>query len=336
MNRRILLIGLPLLAAALFLPEIDFQRASAQSPTTLRIATVAPEGSSWMKVFKAWDASLRKATDGQVRLRFYAGGSQGDERDFVRKMRAGQMDGAAVTTTGLGIVVRSVLALTAPGLITEYAQMDRVRDALAPDLDREFEAEGYKLLGWGDVGKTRIFSTEKFAKPSDLKNLRPWAWKDDAIFTEVLNVIGATPVRLGLPEVYPALQTRMVDTVPGSAIAAVSLQWFTKLNYVTKQNSGILVGATMLKKSSFDGLSPAHQAALLQTSKKAHAALAKRIRRDDDEAYRTMLARGVREVDTDPHRKEWDRVATEARRRLTGRVFSAELISRVEAVLRSR
>lgn len=333
MNRRILLIGLPLLAAAFFLPEIDFQRVEAQGPTTLRIATVAPDGSSWMKVFKAWDASLNKATNGQVRLRFYPGGSQGDERDFVRKMRAGQMDGAAVTSTGLGIVVRSVLALSAPGLIDTYEEMDGVRDVLAADLDREFEAEGYKLLGWGDVGKTRIFSVHPFAKPSDLKNLRPWAWKDDAIFTEVLNVIGANPVRLGLPEVYPGLQTGMIDTVPGSAIAAVSLQWFTKLNYVTKQNSGILIGATILKKSAFDALSPEHQAALLETSKKAHDALAKRIRRDDDEAYKTILARGLQEVDTDLHRAEWERVAAEARKRLTGRVYSAQLLKRIEEAL---
>lgn len=336
MNRRILLIGLPLLAAAFLFPEIDFQRAAAQGPTTLRIATVAPDGSSWMKVFKAWDASLRKATDGQVRLRFYPGGSQGDERDFVRKMRAGQMDGAAVTSTGLGIVVRSVLALSAPGLINEYEEMDRVRDTLAGDLDREFEGEGYKLLGWGDVGKTRIFSTEKFAKPSDLKNLRPWAWKDDAIFSEFLSVVGATPVRLGLPEVYPGLQTRMIDTVPGSAIAAVSLQWFTKLNYVTKQNSGILIGATLLKKSAFDGLTPEQQEALLATSKKAHAALNKRIRRDDDEAYRTILARGLKEVDTDPHRAAWDKAAADTRKRLTGRVYSAELLKRVEDALARR
>ena len=148
--------------------------------------------------------------------------------------------------------------------------------------------------------------------------------------------MGATPVRLGLPEVYPALQTRMIDTVPGSAIAAVSLQWFTKLNYVTKQNSGILIGATMLKKSAFDGLSPAHQEALMATSKKAHAALAKRIRRDDDEAYKTILARGLTEVDTDPHRAAWDKAAADTRKRLTGRVYSAELLKRVEDALARR
>lgn len=334
MNRRILLIGLPLLLAAFILPDVDFKRASAQGPTTIRLATVAPEGSSWMRVFRAWDASLKKETNGQVQIRFYAGSSQGDERDFVRKMRAGQMDAAAVTTTGLGIVVRSVLALTAPGLILDYQTMDRVRDRLAPELDKEFEAEGYKLLGWGDVGKTRIFSTRELKRPSDIKEGRPWSPRDDMVFTEFLSVIGANPVRLGIPEVYPALQTRMIDTLPGSAIAAVSLQWFTRLNYVSKDASGILIGATVLRKQLFDSLSPENQAALMSTSQKAHAALVRRIRRDDDQAYKTMLERGIKEVDAGQYRGEWDKAAEETRKRLVGRVYPAELYERVVAAMK--
>lgn len=334
MNRKILVIGLPLLLAAFILPDIDFKRASAQGPTTIRLATVAPEGSSWMRVFRAWDASLKKETNGQVQIRFYAGSSQGDERDFVRKMRAGQMDAAAVTTTGLGIVVRSVLALTAPGLILDYETMDRVRDRLAPELDKEFEAEGYKLIGWGDVGKTRIFSTRELQRPSDIKEGRPWAPRDDMVFTEFLNVIGANPVRLGIPEVYPALQTRMIDTLPGSAIAAVSLQWFTRLNYVSKEPSGILIGATVLRKELFDSLSAENQAALMSTGKRAHAALVRRIRRDDDQAYKTMLERGIKEVSPGQYRAEWDKAAADTRKRLVGRVYPKELYERVEAAMK--
>ena len=59
-----------------------------------------------MKVMKAWNRSLKAGTENRVEFRFYGGGSQGDERDFVRKVRAGQMDAAGVSTTGLGLVAR--------------------------------------------------------------------------------------------------------------------------------------------------------------------------------------------------------------------------------------
>jgi TRAP-type C4-dicarboxylate transport system substrate-binding protein len=144
MKKRILL-PLIVAAVAMALPGSSAPPAQAQAARNveLRIATLAPDGSSWMRVFNAWNQSLQEATGdatgGRVSLRLYPGGSQGDERDFIRKMRDGQLDGAAVTTTGLGQVARSTLVLAVPGLITEYAQMDRVRRRLNTQLLRGFE-----------------------------------------------------------------------------------------------------------------------------------------------------------------------------------------------------
>jgi TRAP-type C4-dicarboxylate transport system substrate-binding protein len=105
----------------------------SEGQIVLRIATLAPNGSSWMRVFSAWNNSLKQATGHRLALRFYAGGAAGDERDAVLKMKAGQMDGAAVTTVGLGQMVRSVLVLQAPGVCNTYRRVDAVREKLAND-----------------------------------------------------------------------------------------------------------------------------------------------------------------------------------------------------------
>jgi len=332
MKRRLLL---PLLAVALCaaLPGSAPRAADAQEAVSLRIATLAPNGSSWMRVFNAWNQSLRQATNNTLSLRFYPGGSQGDERDYIRKVRAGQMDGAIVTSTGLGMIVRPVLVLTAPGLFTEYEQIDSVRDSLADEFERQFQSNGYELLGWGDVGKMRIFSQEAVARPSDFRNRRPWAWRDELVYTELLNVIGANPVALGVNEVYPALQTRMVDTVPASALAAISLQWYTRVQYMTQQSLGILLGATIISKDKVDALTPDQRRALMETAERAHRALQTAIRRDDERARTSVISRGIRQVDIAPYQSEWDQVAAETRQRLTGRVWPASLLQRVESAL---
>jgi TRAP-type C4-dicarboxylate transport system substrate-binding protein len=326
-----LALAVALALAALVVPGVSPGAAAADQPIELRIATLAPSGSSWMKVFNAWNLTIQKETNETLKLRFYAGGSQGDERDFVRKMRAGQMDGASITTTGLGQLVRQILVLSVPGVFDEYDQLDRVRAALNDRFAGMFDQEGYTLLGWGDVGKTRLFSMERVERPSDIKKLRPWAWKDDLIFTEFLKVVGANPVRLGVPEVYPALQTRMVDTLPASALAAVSLQWYTRLKYVTKRNSGIIVGATLVRKDKFEQLSDAQKQVLVETSVRAHKALNTSIRRDDDKSYRTVLQRGLSEVDTTENQAEWEEAGKEVRERLAGRVYPKSLLEAVTA-----
>jgi TRAP-type transport system periplasmic protein len=329
--RRSLLAALLLTGLALFFPDAALRGgATAQDAIELRIATLAPQGSSWMRVFNAWNRSLQQATNNTVRLRFYPGGSQGDERDFVRKMRAGQLDGAAVTSTGLGLIVRPVLVLGAPGIFTSYAQIDRARDALSSTFEQQFDTNGYKLLGWGDVGRVRIFSQERIERPSDLRSRRPWAWRDDPLFGTFLSVVGANAVNLGLPEVYPALQTRMVDTVPGSALATVSLQWHTRLEYMIKQSDGFVIGATILTNDALNRLNADQKRALTETGTQAHTALQRLIRRDDDQAYRDLISRhGMTEVDVSAHEAEWRRAGEQTRARLVGRVFPQELLDQV-------
>ncbi len=323
-----------LTVAAFLLPgTVSVPAADAASATVIRFASLAPPGSAFMKVMKAWNRSLKKGTEGRVELRYYSGGSQGDERDFIRKVRAGQMDAAGVSTTGLGMVARSVLVLSTPGLITEYEQLERARAALNDRFTKLFESNGFVLLNWGEAGKNRLFSMEPFARPEDLKRLRPWAWKDDPVFAEFVNVIGANPVRLGAPEVYGGLQTRMLDTVPVSALAAVAMQWYTRLNYMAKQNFGIIIGGSVIKKEKFYALREADRQMLLDTAERAARAADKLVRRDDQRAYDSLVKRGISVVDTAPHKAEWDAAALQTRKNLTGRLYSKSLLKAVEQAI---
>ena len=311
-------------------------RAQAEAKTVIRYATLAPSGSAFGKVLKAWSRSLSKDTGGRVELRTYSGGSQGDERDVIRKIRAGQMDAAGVTTVGLSMVVRPVLVLSAPGVIETYDQLASVREKLDARFAKMFEEAGFTLLAWSDAGKGRLMSTTPIAKPADLRSSRPWAWKDDPIFAEFLKVVGANPVRLGVPEVYPALQTGMVDVVPSSAIGAVALQWFTKLKYMSSDSFGIVLGATMIKTEKLEELPPEDQKVLRNTAKRAALALDKVVRHDDARAYEVMVERGIEVVDTHPYRSEWEAAGKETRERLIGRIYSQSLLDEVQAAAGSK
>jgi TRAP-type C4-dicarboxylate transport system substrate-binding protein len=329
-----LVVGLAV--AALLLPGSTVSNAAADGPIVIRYASLAPPSSAFGKILKAWGRTFKKETEGRAELRFYTGGSQGDERDFIRKIRAGQIDAAGITTTGMGMVVRPILVLTAPGLITEIEQLYHVRTELRGRFEELFREAGFELLTWGDGGKNRLFSMTPFARPADLKSKRPWAWKDDPVFAGYLGVIGANPVRVGANEVYGGLQTRMIDTVPSSAIMAVAIQWYTKLNYMAKQNLNILIGGSIIKKEAFNLLTPEDQKILLSTAERGARVIDKIVVRDDGKAYATLLQRGLTEVDLTPHQAEWDAVAKKAREQLAGRVYSKSLLAQVTKLAAER
>jgi len=303
----------------------------ADEAITLRIASLAPAGSSWMKVLNAWKATLERETEGRLKLRFYPGGSQGDERDFVRKMRVGQLDGGVVTMSGMSLLVRPMVILVLPDFLDTYEELDRVRLKMAKEFEKMFEDEGFMMVAWGDAGKTRLFSKKKIERPSDIKSMRPWMWKDDLIFIEFYDVIGASAVRLGVPEVYPGLQTNMIDVVTSSALTAVALQWYTRVKYMTGHNSSIIAGGMVMRKEKIDGLPPDLKEAFLRTSKRVEILLNKSIRRDDQKAYDVVIKKGIVATDTSKYKAEWDAAAKQVRDRMTGRVFSKGLLQAVEA-----
>jgi TRAP-type C4-dicarboxylate transport system substrate-binding protein len=317
-----------LLVAALALPGTT-AATKAEESYTLRIATLAPAGSSWMKIVNAWNKTLQQKTNGRLKIRTYAGGAQGDERDFVRKMRVGQLDGAIVTMTGMSMIVRAMIVLVLPGFLDTYEELDRVRAKMAPEFEAMFEKEGFKLVGWGDAGRNRLFSAKPFRAPSDLKSLRPWVWKDELVFVELYDVIGANAIRLGVPEVYPALQTRMIDMVSASALTAVALQWYTRVKYMTGWNSAIIAGGTMMRKDKFDELPPDLQEVLQTTANRAHDLINKTIRNDDEEAYRIVLKKGIEVIEAGDAKPEWDAAYKKVRDNFTGRLFSKSLLDAV-------
>jgi len=121
----------------------------------------------------------------------------------------------------------------------------------------------------------------------------------------------------------------MIDTVPSSCIMAVAIQWYTKLNYMAKQNFNILIGGSIVKKEVFDQLTPGDQKILLDTAERGARASDKIVLRDDAKAYATLVDRGLTEVDLTPYQAEWDAIAQKTREQLAGRVYSKSLLNQV-------
>jgi hypothetical protein len=80
------------------------------------------------------------------------GGQQGDERDFVRKIKLGQLDGAAVTAIGLSMIDESIRVLELPMMFATTDEVDYVADKMWPYFQKKFEKKGFKLNDRGEVG----------------------------------------------------------------------------------------------------------------------------------------------------------------------------------------
>ena len=180
--------------------------ASANAePTELRLATLAPSGSPWMAVLDKAAAEVKEKTASRVTLKYFEGGQQGDERDFVRKIKAGQLDGAAVTSIGLSMIDESIRVLELPMMFKSVEELDYVADKMWPYFQKKFEKKGFKLNDRGEVGWIYFLSKVKVESINDLKGQKIWQWGDDQLVGAMFKKLALNGVPLGVPEVDASL-----------------------------------------------------------------------------------------------------------------------------------
>ena len=307
---------------------------AAADNVEIRLATLAPDGSSWMKNLGKGAAEIDKKTEGRVKVKYYAGGVQGDERDVVRKINLGQLDGAAVTSVGLSMVEESIRVLELPRMFATVEELDYVADKMWPYFVKKFEAKGYKLGDRGDVGWIYLLSKSEITSVGNLKSSKVWMWGDDAIVRAMYKRLGISGVPLGVPEVEPNLTTGRIDACYGSPLAAVALQWNTKVKYMTSMPMSYGIAATVIKLDAYKKVTAEDQKLVLKISKGMQKTLRKQIRKDNESAKKQMERKGVKISATTPELlADFDKAAKDVWADLTGKVYSkAEL----EMVLKYR
>jgi len=270
----------------------------ALAETELRIATLAPEGSDWMKEFDKAAAETKEKTSGRVILKYFAGGQQGDERDYVRKIKLGQLDGAGVTSIGLSMIDESIRVLEVPMMFKDINEVDYVADKMWGYFQKKFEGKGFKLNDRGEVGWIYVYSKDKLETVDQMKKAKIWQWGDDKIIASLYGKLGLTGVPLGVPEVDSSLTSGRLTAAYGSPYSTVALQWFSKVKFMTSMPMSFAIGASVVSIDATKKISAEDQKTILEVAKSSAKKLRKVIRKANDEAKETMKKRGIVVVTT--------------------------------------
>jgi len=300
-------VVLPLLLVAA-VASLATTEASA-GKVIIKMATLAPDGSAWDKQLKLMADEWQKETEGRVRLRVYPGGVTGDDPDVVRKMRIGQLQGAALTVAGLTQIDDSFNVFSIPLFFASYDEFLYVRSKLTPMLEKKLEENGFKFLHWGYGGWVHVFLTKPVESVDDLKKVKMFTWAGNDRVTEVYKSVGFSPVPLAATDIMTGLQTGLIDAMPTTPYACLAMQFFRQTPYMLGQGLAPLVGATLVTMKTWDKISPEDQAALLAAGRRADAELAPTIQEGDREAIAEMEKRGLSVIGVDMKEGRWGETA---------------------------
>ncbi len=273
--------------------------APALADVELRMATLAPTGSRWEKVLSEGGDKVKVATDGRVTIKYYADAGQGDERDYIRKINAGQLDGAAVTSVGLSMIDASIKVLELPMMFESIEEMEYVRKKMWPYFQKKFKKKGYQLNDPGDIGWVYFLSKDKVETMADLKALKVWRWSDDDVVKAMYKKLGVTKdVSLGVPEVEANLTSGKINACYGPPLAAMTLGWASKVKYMTSMPMAYSIGATLIKLDALKGVDAADLKKINKITKSAGKKLMKAVRKDNEGSLKQMKQKGIKVIET--------------------------------------
>jgi TRAP-type C4-dicarboxylate transport system substrate-binding protein len=304
-------------------------------PVVLKIATVAPEGSSWAREFKAFSREVEHATDGAVRIKWYLGGIAGDELEMGERVRRGQLDGVGSAGMLCERLAPSMRVLRVMGLFQNAEESAYVLQRIKPTLDEELAQKGFIVLAQAGIGPIVLFSRNPVASMTDFRRDKFWNWDLDEVWRLQFPELGVKTVPLSLYDAAQAFDDGRVDGFITPPSAALAFQWSAKARYYTDLRMGFLSGWVMLANRAFDPLPPSVQAALRAAGARLSARFEEVSRAQDEALLGGLFARqGLRRVPvSDRFRAEFFEAAQKARERVGERLVPQALLGRVTAML---
>lgn len=278
------------LLATLFLSFGLHQSVMAK---TLKIATVAPAGTTWMKEMKKGANNIKKATDGRVKLKFYPGGVMGNDKSVHRKIKVGQLHGGAFSSGGLSHIDTAIQSLSLPMVFDSEAEVNYVREKMDASLKQSMEKNGFVLLGISGGGFAQILSKAPLTDLESIRASKVWVPEGDILIQDTFNTLGISPISLPISDVFTGLQTGLIETVTINATAAIAFQWHSSTAYMTDAPVIYLVGLLAIQKKAFNKIDPSDQLIVKKEISRVFTLLTDLNRVDNQKARAALKSQGI-------------------------------------------
>lgn len=303
---------------------------------TLKVATLSPDGSAWMTKMRAGAAEVKTRTGGRVEFKFYTGGTMGNDKAVLNKIRIGQLQGAAVSGGSLAEYAQDIQVYSLPLKFRNFAEVDAVRSKLDAALAQQLEDGGFVNFGFAEGGFAYAMSKNApVPSVAALRRQRVWIPDNDHQSEEAMKIFQITPVPLSLADVLPSLQTGIIDTVASSPLATVALQWHTQVRYFTDLPLSYFVGTLALDKKSFARISPADQVVVREIMGRVFRDIDAQNRKDNVSAYNVLLKQGIKPVKPSAAEvADWEKLGAQASAQMVkDGIVSAAMAAQLDKLL---
>jgi TRAP-type C4-dicarboxylate transport system substrate-binding protein len=278
---------------------------------TYKIATISPDGLSWMKKLRTGVKTIDEKTEGRVKFKIYPGGVQGNDATVLKKMRIGQLHGGAVAAGSLTRFYPDLQVYNLPLQFRSYQEVDHIREQMDQMIADGLEEAGMVTFALTETGFAYLLTQTPVESIDQLKDLKAWLPNGDPIAEELIKSFDVSPIPLNLTDVLAGLQTGLVNAVVAPPSVALALQWHNHVKYVTQLPLLYIYSMLAMDKKAFNRIKPEDQKIVREVMDELFLQVESDNRVDNEKALKALETIGIQSVEvTQPER--WQAVADQS------------------------
>lgn len=266
--------------------------AQADHPTVLGIKRIAD--------------IVREKTRGEVEIQAFPSSQLGGEVESLEGMKLGSIQGGLITSSLFTQWVPEFEIIDLPFVFRDddhaQAACNRLfQSVLAPKL----VAHGFRSAGCFNFGGRDLISTFPITSVGDVQGRKMRVIQSPA-FLRIWQAVGANPVAIPAPEIYSALQTRVVDFLDNPKTNYLTFKWYEVAKHFTPLGYVNSIQFLTFSEQWMRRLPPEHQQAIVDAAAQVLPSVSAELRESDTKnlARTVELGSTVHQV-TD--RPEWQK-----------------------------
>lgn len=274
--------------------------------TTFYGADMHPADYPTVQGFARFGELLEQRTNGRLKLKMFAGGQLGGERDTLEITSFGGIDFNRVALGALNSIEPLTIVPALPFLFEDEAHMRRALDGEpGRRILASLTPHGLIGLAFYDSGARSFYNTKRpIERPEDMRGLKLRVQNSD-LYVALIRALGgdATPMDLG--EVYQALAQGVVDGAENNWPSYQSGRHYEVAPFYSLTDHVIAPEVLVMAKESWDDLTSSDQAIVVASARDSVPYMRALWDARVAEARRKLLVDGVKvnRVETGPFRE---------------------------------
>jgi tripartite ATP-independent transporter DctP family solute receptor len=239
---------------------------------------------------------VAQKSDNKIKVRLFAGGSIGNDVTMISALQGGTLEMTVPdTSTLVGIAgLKDFGLINLPFVITKSEEADALLDGpFGQKLLAKLPEKGLIGLGFWENGFRHVTNSRRpITKAEEFAGLKLRVIQNP-LFIETFSALGAAPQPMPFPEVYTALEQRVVDGQENPLATILASKFYEVQKHTVLSNHIYSVWAFLMGKRFWDRLSPDEQKIITDSANEAKEYERKIIRDFDVKALEELKSKGM-------------------------------------------